>query len=83
MKRLRTASVFILAPDFWILNSVLIHPSSLIPHPFVSWQKRGRASKTPQRRRIALVRLLQLCGAYGLLVLLLGRELASCAPGLL
>jgi len=28
--------LFILAPDFWILNSVLIHPSSLIPHPFYS-----------------------------------------------
>jgi hypothetical protein len=25
--------LFILAPDFWILDSVLLHPSSLRPHP--------------------------------------------------
>jgi len=26
---------FILAPDFWLLDSVLLHPSSLRPHPLL------------------------------------------------
>jgi hypothetical protein len=28
---------FIMTPYFWLLNSVFIHPSSLRPHPLVSY----------------------------------------------